>query len=177
MRKETLPLLHDYVIRYLTLSDSNQIEDLYRRCSDDIEQPTRTPPVARDAQRLFTTLPAGKTYNDKFLLGILTPGEERLIGILDIVRDTPTTGEWYLGLLLLDPHEQNHNLKENLYHTFETWAMARGAHAIRLTINEKHEATYRFWRQLGFTEIERVPSQQIGEQEYKAIVMQRSIPA
>ncbi|WP_126630791.1 hypothetical protein [Dictyobacter alpinus] len=106
MRRETLPLVNDYMIRYLTLADHIQVLNLCERCADYIELVTGDKPGPETVQSIFTELPAGKTYNDKLLLGIFTPGE-KLIGILDAIRHYPTEHEWYLNLLLLDPAKRN----------------------------------------------------------------------
>lgn len=154
MRKETLPLVTDYVIRYLTLADTASVQSLYERCADYIELVTGNKPGPVAAQHIFTELPAGKTYNDKLLIGIFTP-DDKLIGIIDAIRNYPTEGEWYLNLLLLDPQERNRGLGEKIYHIFAEWAMMQGAQAISLTVLAQNTRAQRFWQRLGFEAIER----------------------
>ncbi|GHO86286.1 GNAT family N-acetyltransferase [Dictyobacter formicarum] len=149
MRKETLPLVTDYVIRYLTLADTASVQDLYERCADYIELATGGKPGPDAAQHIFTELPAGKTYNDKLLIGIFTPAG-RLIGLVDAIRDYPTEHEWYLYLLLLDPQERNRGLGEKIYHIFAEWAAMQGAQAISLAVLTQNTQAQRFWQRLGF---------------------------
>ncbi|WP_161977848.1 GNAT family N-acetyltransferase [Dictyobacter kobayashii] len=172
MRKETLPLITDYVIRYLTLAENARVQDLYERCADYVEFVTGSKPGPDTAQHIFTELPEGKTYNDKLLIGIFTPTEQ-LVGILDAIRNYPTEYEWYINLLLLDPQERNHRLGERIYHIFSEWASNQGAQAIRLAILERNQQAQHFWQQLGFEEIGHTdPS---GTQEDSRILMRRGL--
>lgn len=50
----------------------------------------------------LAALPPGKSLSDKFSLGIYKP-DNQMVGYLDLVRDFPSTGEWHIGLLMLDP--------------------------------------------------------------------------
>ncbi|GLV54774.1 N-acetyltransferase [Dictyobacter sp. S3.2.2.5] len=153
MRKETLPLITDYAFRYLTLADTSSVQDLYERCADYVELVSGHKPESVAAQRIFTEIPAGKTYNDKLLIGIFTP-DDRLIGIIDAIRDYPTTQEWYLNLLLLDPQERHRGLGEKIYHIFAEWAARQGAQTISLAVLAQNTQALRFWQRLGFETIE-----------------------
>ncbi|GCE08791.1 GNAT family N-acetyltransferase [Dictyobacter aurantiacus] len=149
MRKATLPLITDYAFRYLTLADTDNVQDLYERCADYVELVTGHKPESVAAQRIFTEIPTGKTYNDKLLIGIFTP-DNKLIGIIDAIRDYPTTQEWYLNLLLLDPQERHRGLGEKIYHVFAGWAATQGAQTISLTVLTQNTQALRFWQRLGF---------------------------
>jgi GNAT superfamily N-acetyltransferase len=173
MRRETLPLIHDYSIRYLTLADHAQVQELYNRCADYINLISGTDPGITEAQSIFTALPPGKTYNDKFLLGILTSGQEQLLGLLDIFRDFPVSGEWYLRLLLIDPQKREQGLGGLFYRTFEHWAAEHGAHTICLSIVKQNEAEYRFWTCLGFQETRQAPV--VDDHRSTNVMMQRNI--
>lgn len=129
MRKETLPSITNYIVRYLTLADNISVQDLCERCAKYSEHAmgNRQEPIG--AQSIFTELPPGKTYNDKLLIGIYQL-EDKLIGILSAVRDYPEPETWYLGLLMLDPQESRQGLEDKIYQMFEQWANARGAASI-----------------------------------------------
>jgi ribosomal protein S18 acetylase RimI-like enzyme len=174
MTKETIPAPVGYLLIILTPEDEPKVQALLERCADYIELVSDLPPSPTMAHDLYRTLPEGKSYEDKFLIGLFTPDNE-LIGVLDAIRDHPQSDEWYIGLLLLEPEQRGHSLGEQTYHAFERWAAQRDAQAVRLTVAEQNERAYRFWQRLGFVEIERQPLQMFGAKESVFIMMRREI--
>ena len=58
------------LIRQLDSSDGADLQALCQRCHDYFELVTGHPVGPAEAQSLFSSLPEGKTYEDKFLLGV-----------------------------------------------------------------------------------------------------------
>jgi len=125
--------------------------------------------LARD---LLTALPPGKEREDKLLLGVFAEAGE-LVGLLDVVRNYPAPGVWFLGLMLLEPAQRSQGLGKKLYEAFERWAQAIGAEEIRLSVAEQNGAAFRFWQRLGFLEQERQPPELFGKKESVFILMNR----
>jgi ribosomal protein S18 acetylase RimI-like enzyme len=174
MTKETIPAPVGYLLIILASEEEPQVQALLKRCTDYIELVSGLPPSPAMAHDLYITLPEGKSYEDKFLIGLFTPDNE-LIGVLDAIRDYPQPNEWYMGLLLLEPEQRGHSLGEQVYHAFERWAAQQEAQAVRLTVAEQNNRAYRFWQRLGFVEIEHRTPEKFGAKESVFIVMRREI--
>jgi hypothetical protein len=58
----------------------------------------------------------------KFLIGIFARPEE-LSGVLDVIRDYPTQGEWWLGVLMLEPARRGEGLCEGVCRAVEQWVL------------------------------------------------------
>src|SRR5262249_12683756 len=159
MRHQTLSLPIDEraALAALTPDDGPAVQALLERSADYAELVMGVPPRPAEAQSLYIDLPEGKGYADKFLLGIFSgrKGEQRLVGVLDAIRDYPEPGEWWIGLLLLEPEQRGHGLGERAFRALEHWAGARGASGIRLAVLEHNVRAKRFWQRLGFVELER----------------------
>ena len=166
--------LQNYYARGLDSIDGTALQALLERCTDYFQLVSGTSTWPSAAQTLFTQLPEGKSYDDKFVIGIY--GESgNLIGVLDAIRDHPAFNEWYLGLLLLEPLQRNRGLGEQLYQAFEHWVTQFDARHIHLGVVEQNEKGYRFWQRMGFEMIEKNPSQRFGEKDSVTIVMRRSL--
>ena len=77
-------------------------------------------------------------------------GERRLVGALDAIRDYPEPGEWWIGLLLLEPKvRNNHGLGGRIFQVCERWLAAQEADGIRLAVLEQNVRAARFWRRFG----------------------------
>jgi GNAT superfamily N-acetyltransferase len=170
----SLPIDERYTLVALTPDDGPEVQALLERSADYSELVMGLPPGPAEAQSLYIDLPEGTGYEDKLLLGVFT-GEHRLVGALDAVRDHPERGEWWIGLLLLEPEQRSHGLGERIYHVFERWAGARGAQGIRLAVLEQNVKAERFWRRLGFDELERKPPHRLGALMSVPIVMRREL--
>lgn len=163
----------DYTLRYLTADDGPAVQDLCERCADYLELITGLPPGSAEAQSLYVALPEGGSYDDKALIGVFTASGNALIGVIDAVRDAPEPGEWWLGVLLLNPAHRQRGLGTRLTHRLEAWMAALDARAIRLSVMEQNTRALAFWRRLGFVEIERRPPRLFGAKESVAIVLRR----
>src|SRR5438105_478355 len=62
---------------------------------------TGEPPSPDSSADFFAAAPDGKAPEDMLKLGVFGHAG-KLIGLLDIARDHPAPGTWYLGLLLID---------------------------------------------------------------------------
>ncbi len=175
MMKFPLPPLEGYTLAALSPTEEPLVKALCERCADYIELVAGLPPSPELARDLYTLLPAGKGYEDKILIGIFA-GPAELVGLLDAVRDYPTQGVWFLGLLLLEPARRGQGLGEKIYRTFEGWAKTLGAQSIRLSVAQQNEKASRFWQRLGFEEIERRPPEVFGAKESIFILMSRTLP-
>jgi ribosomal protein S18 acetylase RimI-like enzyme len=130
-------------------SRRGELQAFYERCCDYFELVTGQPPGPDEAGDLLRSVPRGKTHDDKFVIGLFdAPGH--LVGVLDVIRDFPERGEWYLGLLLFEPTLRGHKLGDRVYHRLEEWVRAQGGTALHLIVEEVNPGALRFWQRMGF---------------------------
>ncbi len=126
-----------------------ELQAFYEGCRDYFELVTGQPPSPTEAAELLAAVPRGKTQADKFVIGLFdAPGH--LVGVLDVIRDFPKPGEWYLGLLLFEPTLRGKKLGDRVYHRLEDWVLAQGGTAIHLIVEEVNPGALRFWQRMGF---------------------------
>jgi GNAT superfamily N-acetyltransferase len=166
--------LSGYRIAYLGTSDLSRLQDLLERCGDYFELVSGSSPSPSEAADLLSDRPAGKDLESKFLLGV-SQATGKLIAVLDVVQDYPGERDWWLGLLLLDPHARRRGLGRSLYAAYENWAYDHGVRNLLLGVLEANTGAYRFWQSLGFEVVERRPPSRFGTREHVVVVMKRSL--
>ena len=128
-----------------------ELQQFYEQCRDYFELETGEPPGPREADDLLRSLPRGKSQADKFVIGFFdAPGH--MVGVLDVIRDYPAAGNWYLGQLLFGPSSRGRHLGERVYRRLEDWVQAQGGKAIHLIVQEQNPGALRFWKRMGFAE-------------------------
>jgi GNAT superfamily N-acetyltransferase len=147
--------------RRLDEKDTATLQALCEACVDYHVLIEGEPAGPGKAAELLTELPPGKTLEDKFFFGLFTP-RPRLCGVLDLVRDYREPGEWYLGLLLLEPGVRGRGLGERVVRAAEDWARAQGAKRVKLAVAEQNEAGRRFWERQGYRDPRIFPPRRMG---------------
>jgi GNAT superfamily N-acetyltransferase len=132
--------------------DRDELRLLFEVCEDHVRLHEGRAPTWEQVEELLRELPPGRTLADKYVLGI-RGADHRLIGVIDVVRDYPASGEWYLGLLLLHPGERGRGLGERVYEAVEAWVRRRGGAAMWLAVLEQNPRARRFWKRLGFSAV------------------------
>jgi GNAT superfamily N-acetyltransferase len=145
-------------VRFLTTADALIIQDLIERCADYAWLAAGQAPQPGDGEKLLIDRLPDKSLADKITLGFFDAAD-RLIGVLDAVRHYPEAGIWYVGLLMIDPDFRQRGLGASIVRAFEAWSIGLGTHAIRLGVYPQNDKAHRFWRRMGFVEIERHPQQ------------------
>lgn len=129
----------------------DELQRFYGECRDWFELETGEPPGPREALDLLASLPRGKTAADKFVIGFFDAAGN-MLGVLDLIRDYPARGHWYLGQLLLGPASRGRRLGERVCRRLEEWIRAEGGKAIHLIVQEQNPGALRFWKRMGFEE-------------------------
>jgi RimJ/RimL family protein N-acetyltransferase len=158
-----------YRVKHVLPEDIDALQALLENSSDYSQLVTGLPPGPSAAYSLLTECPAGKTPDDKFVIGLSTERQD-LIGVLDIIRDYPVQNDWWLGLLL-DPAYRGQGLGQRVFRAFEQWVRQHDARRICLGVVEQNQRAYRFWQTMGFEPVERRPAKQFGKAEHVVIVM------
>ena len=161
-------------VRRLAGEHGGIIQDLAERCADYtrvVEGRPTSPTAARD---FLLATPEGRGLGDVFKLGVFAAGGE-LVGLIEAARDYPATGDWHLGLLLLDPSARGAGLGARLYGGFEGWVAARGGRRIVLSVVEENAPALRFWRRLGFAETRILPPRRFGDKVQSRTELERRL--
>ena len=164
---------HNLVTR-LHDPDRPAVQALLERCTDYFELVEGAPPGDHAVDDLWTDVAPGKTLDDKLLLG-LWDLSGHLVGLLDVMRDYPEPGEWFIGLLLIDPAQRSQGTGAEVYRAFATWAAGCGALAIGLGVVEANTGAYRFWQRLGFEVMRVTPPRPFGSREHAVTFMRQPL--
>ena len=150
-----------------------ELQAFYEGCADYFELVTGQPPGPDEAGQLLTSLPRGKGHEDKFVIGLFdAPGH--MVGVLDVIRDYPRRGEWYLGLLMFGPSWRGRRLGERVYRRLEDWVRELGGERIHLIVQEQSPGALRFWQRMGF-EVRGMGKQQLRTRENVFLRITREI--
>lgn len=114
-------------------------------------------------------LPPNTTYDDKFFLGFFK--EDKLVAMLDLILNFPNEQTAFIGLFMLDIHQQNHGEGTKLYHDIENYLRSLGYRYIRLGYIKTNPQSKHFWYKNGF-EPTNVQSQQ---ERYTIVYMQKEL--
>ena len=164
-----------HTVLRLNVADAPELQRLYERCSDYHIAHEGTPTRPNAAEEELTSLPPGRSADDKFSFGIHSAGGE-LVGYIELFRDYPATGDWWIGLLMLDPAVRRRGVGGRIFRNAGKWAAANGARSIMLAVLESDEAAQSFWIRQGFHEVNRrAYTSQASRKEHTVIVMRHAL--
>lgn len=155
MQTINLNLINGYRVKSLCADDCKTVEKLCEKCSDYYILHEGVLPSIEDVNEVFMALPHNKSYEDKFVLGVFK-FDNKLVGIVDIVRDFPTAGEWMLGLMLIDPDERGNGIGKIVHKALSEWAINLGAKSFRIGVIQENHKGIKFWSGLGYRKIKDV---------------------
>jgi GNAT superfamily N-acetyltransferase len=114
------------------------------------ERVTGVPPGQADAQSMYSVLPPGKGYEDKFVFGIYL--EKMMIGCADLIRGYPDEQTALLGLLLMAEPYQGKGFGKSAYRAIEDYIRHWGPDwkRVRIGVVRTNEEVLPFWTKLGF---------------------------
>ena len=134
------------------LGDLARLQVLHERCHEFIRLVFGRAVGRSEALEFLEDLPPGKMAADKICLG-LEDGRGELVGAIDLVRDYPEEGEWFLGLLMLVPEVRGSGAGTRVMEAMERWVGGEGAKALQLAVHERNTGGKRFWERRGFATI------------------------
>jgi RimJ/RimL family protein N-acetyltransferase len=163
----------DFTGVQLTAEYGEQLQALCEGCADYSEMIEGAPPASSAAQNLFYALPDGKDYADKFLVGVLD--SDKLIGVIDVIRDYPKKNIWFIGLLMLEPDQRGRSIGTRIMKSLEDWAFSLGARELRLSVAEENKRALNFWRRNPFKETGVKLQKKFGNKEHTMVMMSRQL--
>jgi ribosomal protein S18 acetylase RimI-like enzyme len=140
------------------------LQALLERCDDYHRLVYGRPTQPNEAELVLQGRPPGLREDQLHLWG-LWRADGALGGVLDFLTDFPAQGQWYLGLLVLEPQLRGGGRGEALVEAFEGYARTHGARGVRVAVAEQNVAALRFWQRRGFGQEARVGPVTLGAQE------------
>jgi ribosomal protein S18 acetylase RimI-like enzyme len=162
--------LEGYAVRKLKLEDIEALQKLFEKCSDYawiVEGEGVSPNAAQD---VFTSLPPGRSLNDKYLYGVIDRQGE-MVGMLEGMRNYPDDKTWWVGLLLLAPKVRGCAIGRKLISGFFAHVHAEGGENIMLGVVEENNRAYHFWQQMGFELVRKTEPRPFGKKMQSVLVM------
>jgi RimJ/RimL family protein N-acetyltransferase len=150
-----VPQLSQASMRRVGPRDAPELQRLFDRCSDFFALIEGAPARSNAAAEELASLAPGKTADETFCFAAFV--DDRLIAFVNLTRDYPKTGEWWLGLLLIDPSERKLGFGTELHRSIKEWISAQGGAALSLVVQAQNEAAHRFWLRQGYVEQSRQP--------------------
>lgn len=141
---------------------ADELQRLFEECEAYFDLVFGLPVGPAEVQSAFIALPEGKTYEDKYLLGVIDDAD-RMVGHIDAVKDYPAPGDWSIGILLLAPGVRGRGLGTSLYDGLRQWARSQGANALRIGVVEWNEAALGFCESFGLARTNVIPNHRSGQ--------------
>jgi len=126
-----------------------ELQGLLERCALDVALIYGLPPDAGVASHILGDLPPGRSFEDKFVVGVFD-ALGRMSGVLVVVRDHPAVGHWTVELLLVAPDQRGHGLGREMLASLEAWVRSEGGLSIRLEARRHNPAGAAFALRAGF---------------------------
>ena len=153
----------DLLVQPLGEADAPRLQALFEACPDYFER-CGLPLAADEAlQDLRSTPPPDFAWAAQWHLGLVRPGGDGLVAVLQVCSEAPAPGVWHLGLLMVHPAHRGQGLARRLVAALEAWALQSGARWLRLGVVAGNEPAERFWCRQGFRELRRRVSQGAGQ--------------
>lgn len=159
--------------RLLQPDDEDLVLDFFERCRAYFEDVEGRAPTSAVAHEILNGLPPGKRRDEKEVFGFFDE-QGALIAFVDLVRDYPVEKEWIIGLFLIAPEHRRSGLSRRVHQFIETYISNNGGAVLRVAVLEINGPGRRFWEDLGYYEVKRVPYPR-GESGTTAIVMNRRV--
>lgn len=160
---------YEYNIRLLSGDDEVDVQSLCERCSDFSELIEGRPPEKDAGKNILFDLPPDKELKDKYDFGVYKD-DNVLIAVIDLIKDYKETGEWVIGLLMIDPTERRNGLGRKLHELITDWVYKSNGRKLRIWVVEDNHNGYKFWCKMGYVEVDRVKSK-YGNKEHTVIGM------
>lgn len=158
-----------YHFRELSIDDQTQVSNLFNECEDYFNLVEGKVAEEKDTKEFFEDLPPGKEIEDKNLYGVFD--EVELIGVVDMVEDFPQKGEWIIGLMLLHPNTRGKGLGKAIHNIIVDIARENKVKKLRVGVVQQNENALKYWKRIGYKEVERTSPRMFGQKESIIIVL------
>lgn len=146
-----LPAIEGALAALVAGTAVEELQVLLERCADFEIVMTGAPPDSHAAADLVVEVPPDHPLRDKLVIGVWTP--DGLTAVIDLLRDFPAEGAWYLGLLLVAPEARSRGFGAAAFAALRAWIAAQGGRTIRLIVQAQNPRGLAFWTRMGFQQI------------------------
>lgn len=160
-------------IRKLTALDLPALQELCLACRDFQVLTTGREPGPADGEDLFMDCPPGKSPGDKEIFGLMSWG--KAVGVIELLRDYPAQGTWFIGLMLVHPCWRGKGLGRDALAWLEQYLAEQKVGSLSLAVLAENPLGLRFWEHNGFQQIRIVENYQSGAITTAAYVMLKTI--
>ncbi|MFN4150354.1 MAG: GNAT family N-acetyltransferase [Candidatus Sericytochromatia bacterium] len=133
-----------YSSRYLDHSDYSDIQIAINKCSDVFKNIIKTP------EDILDSFPDKIISQDKFLVGLFDP-DEKIIGLINIIKDFPNEYSWFIDIFVLSSENRNQGLGKVIFDDIEEWVLDLNAKSFIIDISKSINSKS-FFKTLGFRE-------------------------
>jgi ribosomal protein S18 acetylase RimI-like enzyme len=109
----------------------------------------------------------------RHVFGLLEAGE--VFAVADLLQGHPTSNDWVIGLLLVDPAHRRKGIGRQLACAIIEWIAGNGGTVVRLVVQQQNLGALRFWKRLGF-EVEYETETAVGQRSSAAWVLAMCLP-
>lgn len=153
----------------LGAGDLPALQALFERCGAFFRLVYGAPARPDQAARWLAEPVPGKEDADRRLFG-LRDDEERLVGAVDVVRDYPVAGEYWIGTMIIEPSIRGVGLGAWFHAQVLGWIRQQGAKGVQLCVQKQNPGALRFWAREGYEETG-FACVQSGDQENEVVKM------
>lgn len=130
-------------------------------------------PSPGEAKEMFSEIPNGRSFDDKFIFGIYL--DNKMIGCMALLRGYPNETTVMLGLLLLSEKYQRKGFGTQAHKKLEEIIKGWGNfEKIRIGVLITNQEILPFWKKMGYTETVRKPYKH-GDIETEVITLDKMI--
>ena len=135
--------------RILKEAELPQLTELCIACTDFFQLVEQQPGSEKTAREILQEHPSNLPISHKIMWGF--EKDFKLVGVVDILRDYPHSGVWYVGLLLLSPELRGNGYGKKLWEAIEQQIEKMGASEVKLIVQEQNPKARKFWERVGFS--------------------------
>ncbi|MBK8699080.1 MAG: GNAT family N-acetyltransferase [Saprospiraceae bacterium] len=162
-----------YVIKKLDLSQLGVMAQFCVACSSFYELYEGRKGGETTAREVLESIPEGHSLHQKQALGVFD-AVGKLVAMIEIVSDYPTSHEWIIALLMVDPEERRKGLGRRLHEEIVHLVRRSGGTKLRAGVVLENVMAIQFWKSMGYEETARKWMRH-GNQDHMILVMNRSV--
>lgn len=137
------------IVRLTAGVDTERLQRFLERCSDYYVSHEGWSTPSDAAEHELSGVPPGSDSADLHVFA-MTDAAGDLVGVVQLLRDYPTGGTWWIGLLLVGPSLRGRGIGSRLLQYSFEFVRSRGGRHVRLAVSSNNAAAYEFWRAAGF---------------------------
>lgn len=151
--------------------DENNLNDIFCICQNNVYyyKCLKETPTIFSVKTILEEVPPNKNFNDKFVLGFFE--NNKLVAILDLVKDYPKSNNIFIGLFIIDVYYQNKGIGSKVIKRLINILKTIGVSECYLGVVDSNEKAYIFWKKQGFEETGKI----YNHEKYNVIMMMKKI--